>query len=201
MYGMLRRKKSRRHPCVRAPSRLVERPIFLPRQGGYSVRFQGVAAEAQFLTCINPIQYGPRDFGGGYCRDLAKTDAGVESMADDAREKGDREQPQDNEAALSARFKRLGEQLGHVHPDRHSEDGTSERRAADPSAIARGFRLSTELVAAVVVGAALGWLVDRWLGISPWGMIVFLLLGFAAGVLNVMRAAGVAVSGPLDPKQ
>ncbi len=115
-------------------------------------------------------------------------------MADDAREKGDREQPQDNEAALSARFKRLGEQLD-------SDDGTSERRAADPSAIARGFRLSTELVAAVVVGAALGWLVDRWLGISPWGMIVFLLLGFAAGVLNVMRAAGVAPSGPLDPKQ
>ncbi|TMJ79282.1 MAG: F0F1 ATP synthase assembly protein I, partial [Alphaproteobacteria bacterium] len=68
-------------------------------------------------------------------------------------------------------------------------------------AIARGFRLSTELVAAVVVGAALGWLLDRWLGISPWGMIVFLLLGFAAGVLNVMRAAGVAASGPLDPKQ
>ena len=30
-----------------------------------------------------------------------------------------------------------------------------------------------------------------WLGISPWGLIVFLLLGFAAGVLNVMRAAGV----------
>ena len=122
-------------------------------------------------------------------------------MADDAREKRDREQPLENEAALSARFKRLGEQLRHVHPDRHSEDGASERRGADPSAIARGFRLSTELVAAVLVGAALGWLVDRWLGISPWGMIVFLLLGFAAGVLNVMRAAGVAPSGPLDPKQ
>jgi ATP synthase protein I len=122
-------------------------------------------------------------------------------MADDAREKGDRERPLDNEVALSARFKRLGEQLGNVRPDRPSEGGTSQPRSADPSAIARGFRLSTELVAAVVVGAALGWVVDRWLGISPWGMIVLLLLGFAAGVLNVMRAAGVAPSGPLDPKQ
>ena len=122
-------------------------------------------------------------------------------MADDAREKGDREQPLDNEAALSARLKRLGEQLGHVHPDRRSEGGTNQRRATDPSAIARGFRLSTELVAGVLVGAALGWVVDRWLGISPWGMIVFLLLGFAAGVLNVMRAAGVAPTGPLDRKQ
>lgn len=58
--------------------------------------------------------------------------------------------------------------------------------------MARGFRLSTELVAGVVIGAIIGWLLDRWLRISPWGLIVFLLLGFAAGVLNVMRAAGVA---------
>jgi ATP synthase protein I len=43
----------------------------------------------------------------------------------------------------------------------------------------------------VVVGVLIGWALDYWLGISPWGMIVFLLLGFAAGVLNVMRSAGV----------
>jgi ATP synthase protein I len=65
--------------------------------------------------------------------------------------------------------------------------------------MARGFRLSTEFVAGVVVGAAIGWLLDRWLGTSPWGMIVFLLLGFAAGVLNVMLAAGVVANNTLDP--
>ena len=65
--------------------------------------------------------------------------------------------------------------------------------------IARGFRLSIELVAGVLVGAAIGWLIDRALGLSPWGMIVFLLLGFAAGVLNVMRAAGVLPGSNLDP--
>ncbi len=68
----------------------------------------------------------------------------------------------------------------------------------DSSGIARGFRLSTELVVAVLLGAAIGWLIDRWLGISPWGMIVFLLLGFAAGVVNVMRAAGVLAYGRLN---
>jgi ATP synthase protein I len=119
-------------------------------------------------------------------------------MADDAREKGDRELPTD-EAALTARFKRLGERLGHVHPDRPSESSPGQPPAADPSAIARGFRLSTELVAAVLVGAAIGWLIDWGLGISPWGMIVFLLLGFAAGVLNVMRAAGVVPPNTLGP--
>jgi len=59
------------------------------------------------------------------------------------------------------------------------------------SAMARGLRLSSELVAGVLVGGGIGWLLDKWLGISPWGLIVFLLLGFTAGVLNVMRAAGV----------
>lgn len=109
-------------------------------------------------------------------------------MADDKRGKGDRNSP-DDEAALSARLHRLGERLDHV--SRPSDNEPEPRRTADMSAMARGFRLSTELVAGVVVGAIIGWLLDRWLGISPWGMIVFLLLGFAAGVLNVMRAAGV----------
>jgi ATP synthase protein I len=108
-------------------------------------------------------------------------------MANDKRT-GDRNSP-DDEAALSARLQRLGERLDHV--SRPSENASSPRQTSDPSAIARGFRLSTELVAGVIVGAIIGWLLDRWLGISPWGLIVFLLLGFAAGVLNVMRAAGV----------
>jgi CheY-like chemotaxis protein/F0F1-type ATP synthase assembly protein I len=84
---------------------------------------------------------------------------------------------------------RLGNRLAQAN--RPPENDTGPRQTADPSAIARGFRLSTELVAGVLVGAVIGWLLDRWLGISPWGLIVFLLLGFAAGVLNVMRAAGV----------
>ena len=120
-------------------------------------------------------------------------------MADDSRDKGDHRQPAADEAALSARFQRLGERLDDLGHRRPSESGLGQRATADPSAIARGFRLSTELVAGVLVGAAVGWLIDRWLGISPWGMIVFLLLGFAAGVLNVMRAAGVVPTKTLDP--
>jgi ATP synthase protein I len=118
---------------------------------------------------------------------------------DDARESGNRGIPPPDEAALRARLKRLGERLGHVHSDRPSDSSPDQRPAADPSAIARGFRLSTELVAGVLLGAGIGWLIDRGLGISPWGLIVFLLLGFAAGVLNVMRAAGVVPTNTLCP--
>jgi ATP synthase protein I len=111
-------------------------------------------------------------------------------MADDARDEGDRTEPPDNEAALSARLKRLGERLDQT--GRPSETGSGPRQTNDTSAFARGFRLSSELVGGVLVGAGLGWLLDRWLGTTPWGLMLFLLLGFAAGILNVMRAAGVA---------
>jgi ATP synthase protein I len=120
-------------------------------------------------------------------------------MADGARNNGDRDRRSTEEAVLSARLRRLGERLG--HHDRPPDSEPPSRSAADTSAIARGFRLSTELVAGVLIGAGLGWLLDRWLGTLPWGMIVFLLLGFAAGVLNVMRVAGVVPPSRLDPPE
>ena len=64
--------------------------------------------------------------------------------------------------------------------------------------MAMALRLASEFVTGVLVGAALGWLLDKWLGTSPWGLIVFLLLGFAAGVLNVLRSAGVVREQALD---
>jgi ATP synthase protein I len=131
-------------------------------------------------------------------RDLASFAASVESMPDNARERDSRVQPSADEAAFTARLNRLGERLRQVTPDIVS-DRPPAPPTSDPSAIARGFRLSTELVAGVLVGAALGWALDHWLGTSPWGMILFLLLGFAAGVLNVMRSAGVIASKTLEP--
>jgi ATP synthase protein I len=116
----------------------------------------------------------------------------------DARENGDRDKQQTSEAALSARLQRLNEGLGQARNAGHPSDSSGAQRATTASGYAKGFRLSSELVAGVVVGAGIGWLIDRWLGISPWGLIVFLLLGFAAGVLNVMRSAGLIAGPALD---
>jgi ATP synthase protein I len=118
-------------------------------------------------------------------------------MSDHADQDGDGGTAHTDEAALSARLKRLSERLARDDAGRAS-NGAGEDRAATASGYAKGFRLSSELVAGVLVGGGIGWLIDHWLGIAPWGLIGFLLLGFAAGVLNVMRSAGVVPGGALD---
>jgi ATP synthase protein I len=100
-----------------------------------------------------------------------------------------------DEAALSARLGSLDHRLSEIRGSRKigTDQSGNEQDAtqAKASAMAMGLRLSSELVAGVLVGAALGWGFDRLLSTSPWGLIVFLLLGFTAGVINVMRTAGV----------
>lgn len=64
-------------------------------------------------------------------------------------------------------------------------------RTGGSAGYAQALRLSSEFIAGVAVGGALGWFVDRVAGTSPWGLIVLLLLGFVAGVLNVLRSAGL----------
>jgi ATP synthase protein I len=48
--------------------------------------------------------------------------------------------------------------------------------------------MAAELVAAVIVGGIIGWALDWVFGSTPWFFLLFFVLGFAAGALNVMRA-------------
>ena len=50
-----------------------------------------------------------------------------------------------------------------------------------------GFRVGTELVSGVIVGGALGWVLDYFCHTEPWLLILFLLFGGIAGFLNVYR--------------
>jgi ATP synthase protein I len=110
-------------------------------------------------------------------------------------ENGRRDKSSSEEAALSARLGSLDHRLSEIEGSRKiriDQSGNEQDAAqAKASAMAVGLRLSSELVAGVLAGAALGWGFDRLLSTSPWGLIVFLLLGFTAGVINVMRSAGV----------
>ncbi|MDA0676262.1 MAG: AtpZ/AtpI family protein [Proteobacteria bacterium] len=59
------------------------------------------------------------------------------------------------------------------------------------------FRFGVELVSALAVGLGIGYLLDRWLGTSPWMMVMFFFLGAAAGMLNVYRATlSLGMAGP-----
>jgi len=63
-----------------------------------------------------------------------------------------------------------------------------EPRAVVSSALAASTRYAMEIAVAAVVGGAIGWQLDRWLGSKPWLSILFLLLGLAAGFFNLIRA-------------
>ncbi len=51
------------------------------------------------------------------------------------------------------------------------------------------FRAGVELMAALVVGGGIGWLLDHWLGTLPLFLLIFFFLGAGAGLLNVIRSA------------
>ena len=105
----------------------------------------------------------------------------------------------DREESLEERRMRLGAELAEVRTEA-TEDGEREVRAEQSrKGYAQAMKLSSEFISAIVVGAILGYLFDRFVGTAPWGMIVLLLLGFCAGVLNVLRSAGaVASPHPVD---
>ncbi len=92
------------------------------------------------------------------------------------------------DAELCKRLRELDKRIG----ERRIDLGEDERDDAPRSpGVAVALRLSADFVAGVVVGGALGWGFDKLFDTSPWGLVVLILLGFAAGLLNVMRTAGI----------
>lgn len=110
----------------------------------------------------------------------------------------DRHQPNEDKATetdMSQRLEQLGHRIGEAGVRRNQQaqelreqEMETQQRASN---LARGFQLSGEFVAGILLGGGAGWALDYFAGVSPWGLIAGLLLGFAAGTLNVMRSAGV----------
>ncbi len=106
-----------------------------------------------------------------------------------------------DDANLSARLKSLDARLDKAAADRQVTEVKRTRTSNDSKALGQALRLSAEFVSGVAAGGILGWLVDRLFGIAPWGLIVCLILGFCAGMLNLMRASGVVKSARYDDKR
>ena len=96
---------------------------------------------------------------------------------------------------LDARLENLEAALDKVRPVSHEKGKPDRASGADYS---KAVRMSSEFVAAILVGAALGWGLDWIAGTGPWGLIVMMMFGFAAGVLNVLRSAGTTTTPRTD---
>lgn len=72
------------------------------------------------------------------------------------------------------------------HPDPAAVDGAEVQTSR---AMSLGFRVLSEFVAGIVVGALLGWQFDKWLGTSPALLLIMSMLGAGAGFWNVYRIA------------
>lgn len=95
----------------------------------------------------------------------------------------------------------LASRIASAKREREREDNRSARDASpEMSGMARGMRIGTEFIAAVLVGAGIGYLIDLGLGTSPWGLLILLLMGFAAGILNVIRVVAEMNAASPAPK-
>ena len=64
-----------------------------------------------------------------------------------------------------------------------------DSKQSSSSNIGVAFKLSTEMVAAVVVGTIIGFILDNWFGTKPWLILIFFFVGVVAGIFNVIRSA------------
>ena len=71
--------------------------------------------------------------------------------------------------------------------DNLEEKNTKFQKQKKPPGAGFGFKISTEIVAALIVGVGIGLLVDNYFDTRPLGLIIFFILGAFAGFLNVYR--------------
>jgi ATP synthase protein I len=95
--------------------------------------------------------------------------------------------------ALKKRADALGQKLDGVRGPAETKAKravqTAEDNAARSNALGQAFRISVDLIVGVGVGGGVGWLLDGTFGTRPWCLVAGLFVGFAAGMMNVVRTA------------
>lgn len=111
-------------------------------------------------------------------------------MSNDERDKKREPEEQMETKELDSRLEDLEAKLSHMSQQGKKDEEAQQGNGGSVSGLAMAWRLGSEFIAGVFVGGAIGWLVDTWFGLAPWGLIIFVLLGFLAGMLNMLRSAG-----------
>lgn len=130
----------------------------------------------------------PRNFGGSGGLSGARVSS---QMSDNDTNGRDGTPPGLSGGDFTERLRRLDIALKKARADQADGDEHGPRPGRSVEGMALALRLASEFAAGVIVGGGIGWFVDWFAGSSPWGLIVFLLLGFSAGVLNILRSAGL----------
>ena len=95
----------------------------------------------------------------------------------------------DDDSADAKRLNRLKSGLQDAQAQQETTRVWRQVEQPPNTSLGLAFRVSVELVSALAVGFGIGWLLDYWFETRPWLMLVFILLGGAAGILNVYRMA------------
>ncbi len=85
------------------------------------------------------------------------------------------------------RLDKLGARLSAIHQDEVQKEQTQAATQASAKGYSLGMRIGIELIAATLAGGALGYFIDTKLETKPVFMLAFVVLGFTAGVLDVLR--------------
>ena len=91
-------------------------------------------------------------------------------------------------AAFEKRVSDLGSKIDGAQAGKEAEITAQEDKAMRARGMAYGLRMSSEFVAAIIVGGLIGFGLDKLFGTVPWFFLLFFVLGLAAGVMNVTRA-------------
>ncbi|MGQ0672349.1 MAG: AtpZ/AtpI family protein [Hyphomicrobium sp.] len=104
---------------------------------------------------------------------------------------GDNSEPGQGQISPEERaaFRRRAEQLGQKLDTAKAQHAPPPDQRARGAAYGKASKIAIELVVGILVGGFLGRVFDTYLGTAPWLMVLFLLLGFAAGLMNVIRTA------------
>lgn len=101
-------------------------------------------------------------------------------------EKAEADRSSDDQG-LHARLRALKSELGDARARDEAGKQGKQGSGSDASALGAGMRAASEMVAGILVGTGIGYLLDRSFGTRPWLLIIFMMLGMVAGFRNIYR--------------
>lgn len=109
------------------------------------------------------------------------------------RDVDDNLQPQELKSkldALGSELKNFQQDLATREPRIDNAESDKRKTSGSYSNATKGLKLVSEFISPIIVGAAIGFGIDKFFNTIPWFLFIFLFLGFFAGILSILRELG-----------